>query len=32
VAGAEGRELELKIGDLNGSAYPGGWPGYRACV
>jgi murein tripeptide amidase MpaA len=32
VAGADGRELELKIGDLNGSAYPGGWPGYRACV
>ena len=32
VAGAAGRELELKIGDLNGSAYPGGWPGYRACV
>ena len=32
VAGATGRELELKIGDLNGSAYPDGWPGYRACV
>ena len=32
VAGADGRELELKIGDLNGSAYPDGWPGYRACV
>ncbi len=32
VAGAAGRELELKIGDLNASAYPGGWPGYRACV
>jgi murein tripeptide amidase MpaA len=32
VAGAEGRELELKVGGLNGSAYPGGWPGYRACV
>ncbi len=32
VAGAAGRELELKIGDLNGSAYPAGWPGYRACV
>jgi murein tripeptide amidase MpaA len=32
VAGAAGRELELKIGDLNGSAYPDGWPGYRACV
>jgi murein tripeptide amidase MpaA len=32
VAGAAGRELELKICDLNASAYPGGWPGYRACV
>jgi len=32
VAGAEGRELELKIGDLGASAYPDGWPGYRACV
>ncbi|BBC70911.1 conserved hypothetical protein [Altererythrobacter sp. B11] len=32
VAGAAGRELELKITDLNGSAYPAGWPGYRACV
>jgi murein tripeptide amidase MpaA len=32
VAGAEGRELELKIGDLNGSAYPAGWPCYRASV
>ena len=32
VAGADGRELELKIGDLNASAYPDGWPGYSACV
>jgi murein tripeptide amidase MpaA len=32
VAGADGRELELRIVDLNASAYPGGWPGYRACV
>ncbi len=32
VGGAAGREVTLKIGDLNGSAYPGGWPGYRACV
>jgi len=32
VAGAAGRELELKIVDLNASAYPGGWTGYRACV
>ena len=32
VAGAAGREVELRITDLNGSAYPGGWPGYRACV
>ncbi len=32
VSGAAGRELVLKITGLNGSAYPGGWPGYRACV
>ncbi|AKH42752.1 murein tripeptide amidase MpaA [Altererythrobacter atlanticus] len=32
VAGAAGRELELKITDLNNSAYPAGWPGYRACI
>jgi murein tripeptide amidase MpaA len=32
VSGAAGRELTLKIGDLNGSAYPGGWVDYNACV
>ena len=32
VAGAAGREVELKITGLEQSAYPGGWPGYRACV
>ncbi len=32
VTGADGRELVLKITGLNGSAYPGGWPGYKACV
>jgi murein tripeptide amidase MpaA len=32
VAHAEGRELVLKIEGLEGSAYPGGWPGYDACV
>ncbi len=32
VCNAAGRELELKIGDLGGSAYPEGWPGYDACV
>lgn len=32
VTGAKGRELTLKIGDLETSAYPAGWPGYRACV
>ncbi|KRA81304.1 M14-type cytosolic carboxypeptidase [Altererythrobacter sp. Root672] len=32
VAGAAGQELELKIGDLNASAYPLGWRGYRACA
>ncbi len=32
VAGAAGRELVLRIVDLENSAYPAGWPGYRACV
>ena len=32
VAGAQGRELTLKITGLAGSAYPDGWPGYRAAV
>jgi murein tripeptide amidase MpaA len=32
VAGCAGRELTLKITGLGGSAYPGGWPGYRAAV
>lgn len=27
-----GEEIALKITGLNGSAYPGGWPGYDACV
>jgi murein tripeptide amidase MpaA len=32
VSGAMGRELTLKIVDLEASAYPAGWPDYRACV
>ena len=32
VANAAGRELELVIERLGESAYPMGWPGYRACV
>ncbi|HBK14637.1 MAG TPA: hypothetical protein DDZ54_03315 [Erythrobacter sp.] len=32
VAGAAGRELELRITGLEDSAYPGGWPDYDACV
>ena len=32
VAGCAGRELVLRIEGLEASAYPGGWPGYRACV
>lgn len=32
VAGAAGQALELKITGLDASAYPDGWPGYRACV
>lgn len=32
VAGAAGRELVLRITGLAASAYPDGWPGYRAAV
>jgi len=32
VSGAAGRELELKLTGLAGSAYPAGWPDYRAAV
>ena len=32
VTCAAGTELELKLTGLNHSAYPGGWPGYDACV
>ncbi len=32
VGNARGRELELKITGLAESAYPGGWPEYRAAV
>jgi len=32
VSGAAGREWTLRITGLNASAYPDGWPGYRACV
>ena len=32
VTGAKGRELILAIENLESSAYPAGWPGYRACV
>jgi murein tripeptide amidase MpaA len=32
VADAGGRPLELKLTGLAASAYPDGWPGYRACV
>ena len=32
VAGQAGEEVTLKITGLNDSAYPGGWPGYDACV
>ena len=32
VANCAGRELVFKITGLEGSAYPGGWPGYRAAV
>ena len=32
VSGAGGRELTFKITGLGASAYPDGWPGYRAAV
>ena len=32
LAGAGGREVTLKITNAGTSAYPGGWPDYRACV
>lgn len=32
VSGPAGSSLTLKITGLNNSAYPAGWPGYRACV
>ena len=32
VGNCAGRKVELKIGGLEESAYPAGWPGYRACV
>ena len=32
LSGAKGQRCTIRIIDLNGSAYPGGWPGYRACV
>lgn len=32
LAGGAGREVTLNITNAGKSAYPGGWPGYRACV
>lgn len=32
ISGAAGREVTLRIEGLEASAYPAGWPGYRACV
>ncbi len=32
VTGAEGRSLTLNILNAAGSAYPNGWPNYRACI
>jgi murein tripeptide amidase MpaA len=32
LAGAAGREITLRITNCGGSAYPGGWPNYRACM
>ena len=32
LAGAAGREVTLRILNCAGSAYPHGWPDYRACL
>ncbi len=32
LAGAEGREITLRITNCEGAAYPHGWPDYRACL
>ena len=32
LTGGAGRALTLRITNCAGSAYPDGWPGYRACV
>jgi murein tripeptide amidase MpaA len=32
LTGAGGKAVELRIVNCPGSAYPNGWPGYRACV
>ena len=32
LSGGRGQRCTIRITQLNGSAYPGGWPGYRACV
>ena len=32
LAGAGSREVTLKIANCGKSAYPNGWPGYRACL
>jgi murein tripeptide amidase MpaA len=32
LAGAAGRDVELRVLNAGGSAYPHGWEGYRACM
>ena len=32
LSGGRGQRCIIRIIDLNHCAYPGGWPGYRACV
>ncbi|MEO8618371.1 MAG: M14-type cytosolic carboxypeptidase [Sphingomicrobium sp.] len=32
LAGGGGREVTLKITNCGGSAYPDGWPDYKACI
>ncbi len=32
LSGARGQACTIRIADVGGAAYPGGWPGYRACI
>ncbi|KPF64147.1 hypothetical protein IP88_13830 [alpha proteobacterium AAP81b] len=32
LSGAAGQACTIRLVEVGGAAYPGGWPGYRACV